>query len=640
MLRLTTAFFLITAVSVWLSWRRLNISAPFLKITTLAMLCLLFFRPLVSEATLTFLHIYFENAVLLTAFLIIMYKLGRDKEPIIYTNFDKSFFVFLTFLAAGILYSVNKQASIEALIYFLSLFLWSWTIVNLHSDTSEIRKLLLNTLIFAAVAVLLYGLYQYFIGFNQMRLFANENPQTIINSREFLRRLNANTIFSTFLYPPALAGYLGMLFLIILGRFAALKTNLKSASQDKFKCAIYIFVLFAFIFAIMLTKSKGAWVSTSISLLLFGFLGLKREKAVFLFLLILITAFAFFKIISFSRTMDMPNLASFQASFSVRGEYSKATWGMIKSRPLFGFGPGTYASVYPYFKTKTGEETKMAHNSFLQIWAECGLFAFLSFISILFAIFKTGNTLVKNKADPQRLVNIGLYCALVCFFIHNLVDFSLYINQNAMVAFTILAALFLANQPEGSRIRKEFILGNLSRRVAAVLVSFLISAIFLYNCATVISHHLSFKARTDFLAGNLGRANQKLEKAVLFNPFNAHYRFLQAVVAEKQTLTGNPDHKPLNSQKAISRYKQAIRLDPFVPYYHFRLGVFLLQQKSNDYYKMGLEEIKKASQLYPANPYYHEQLAMLYDIMGKDIPAKNEWKLAEELKKFYIKGTR
>jgi len=104
---------------------------------------------------------------------------------------------------------------------------------------------------------------------------------------------------------------------------------------------------------------------------------------------------------------------------------------MFKERPVFGFGPGTYAFQYAPFQhheditiisTNFGDGGN-AHSEYLGPLAESGLIGMLSFIVVVIAIFYTGIKLYYNLEDPW-LKSVILVCVLGLFtyFTHGILN--------------------------------------------------------------------------------------------------------------------------------------------------------------------------------------------------------------------------
>jgi O-antigen ligase len=113
-----------------------------------------------------------------------------------------------------------------------------------------------------------------------------------------------------------------------------------------------------------------------------------------------------------------------------------AAWEMYKKKPVFGFGPGTYAFEYaPYqdpdmltiISTNFGNAGN-AHSEFLGPMAEMGTFGILAMILFVVALFYKGITLY-NKFPENNATNIQLrklllfvILAMATYFFHGLLN--------------------------------------------------------------------------------------------------------------------------------------------------------------------------------------------------------------------------
>ncbi len=102
---------------------------------------------------------------------------------------------------------------------------------------------------------------------------------------------------------------------------------------------------------------------------------------------------------------------------------------MFEQRPVFGYGPGTYAFEYAPFQepenltiisTNFGDMGN-AHSEYLGALSEMGVMGLLSFLSIVVAIFYVAVTLYYklNKNDRKnRVLVMGMIMALTTYFVH------------------------------------------------------------------------------------------------------------------------------------------------------------------------------------------------------------------------------
>jgi tetratricopeptide (TPR) repeat protein len=108
----------------------------------------------------------------------------------------------------------------------------------------------------------------------------------------------------------------------------------------------------------------------------------------------------------------------------------KATLTGAISKPITGFGAGTFEWAYPQF-TVVGF-TRHAHNGFLQVALESGFIGLLLLLAFLVAIFfsrsnpqrATHNAQLVNHSNPPTLdpIHLGCKIAVAAFCLHNLVE--------------------------------------------------------------------------------------------------------------------------------------------------------------------------------------------------------------------------
>lgn len=122
-------------------------------------------------------------------------------------------------------------------------------------------------------------------------------------------------------------------------------------------------------------------------------------------------------------------------SADTRAQIWRETTGLIRAFPLFGCGLGGYQSCFMRFKTVAPMFTvDYAHNDYLQILAELGIFAFLAGV-ILAArlVFATIRRALYPSSADERFLMIGCAGSLVAMLLHSFVDFNLYVPANGAV---------------------------------------------------------------------------------------------------------------------------------------------------------------------------------------------------------------
>ena len=123
---------------------------------------------------------------------------------------------------------------------------------------------------------------------------------------------------------------------------------------------------------------------------------------------------------------------------------------MFTDRPVFGFGPGTYAFEYARFQkpnnltiisTNFGDGGN-AHSEYLGPLAEMGLFGLLTTLLWIGVSFYTGITLyiaIPNSEKEMKILVLAMVLALVTYFVHGILNNYLDTDKACVPIFGILA---------------------------------------------------------------------------------------------------------------------------------------------------------------------------------------------------------
>ena len=137
--------------------------------------------------------------------------------------------------------------------------------------------------------------------------------------------------------------------------------------------------------------------------------------------------------------------------FKMRWLFWVSTSQIIKDFPLFGSGLGTFAQIFPMYRSFPirGFVTH-AENDFLQLVSDTGLIG----IGILFALFlflfikATSKIYSLSSREPGRYIAIGGLVGILALMFHSMVERNIQVPANAFL-FTFLWALVLkvTNRP-------------------------------------------------------------------------------------------------------------------------------------------------------------------------------------------------
>jgi len=461
----------------------------------------------------------------------------------------------------------------------------------------------------AASFVSVNGIHQYFYGLREMReligidqikntamLYKESDPQ---NYSLYLR-LMSNRIFSTFVYPNSLSGYLCMIFpfLLELGRLnkkdfvriysvtAIISALVLSIwfylqSQTFFIPVSSIGALFfpvSICLAFFFTGSKGGLITLAILvfvyILIFLFKKIKKSGCISLsFALLILSPIILFSIPSHKIK-----------SFYARLDYWKSSVMMIKDSPVYGFGLGSFGNVYPKYRLETAEETQFAHNNYLQLACETGVMgASIYFILLLYSLIK----FLKSHCHeyPGYLQSCAGF-ALLCFFIHGFVDFDLFIPALGYYAFFMIGIT-------QTGLCKKYIFELNVRISKLILIAGLFMLIYFYNTITdyfkaqYLLNHAKFMY---YQKNEYEKPLDLLNLAITLDKKNGKLYFLK----------GNIYFNNKNFEKAVENYELAVYYERHRSSYRYQLAQALIMSGNPQNRKRADTELKKARSL---NPY-------------------------------------
>lgn len=114
-------------------------------------------------------------------------------------------------------------------------------------------------------------------------------------------------------------------------------------------------------------------------------------------------------------------------------------WRMFRERPFFGWGLGTFPTVYPLFRSfYTNLFINQAHNDFLQVLVETGLVGFALTLWFLGALYVRGMARARRwNVQPGGLAHLAALTGVSGLVVHSLFDFNLHIPANAALFYVL-----------------------------------------------------------------------------------------------------------------------------------------------------------------------------------------------------------
>ena len=364
------------------------------------LLILIFIRPFIASFAFPYLNIGYSAALLVFLLAWTIFKgiplteIQPLKRPLV---------LFCLALIISVIFSTFKLNSFIELYRYVSAMLLFLIITNLdHENRTRVARIL----VFAGLAIALFGVYQRFFGFKDiLGYLTNQNSPTSFA----LDYISRKRVFYPFVTPNILGGYLAMILPLAL----------------IFKDRNWLIIPLSF--ALLLTQSIGALLSLfSAVLIYFSFRGkLKKREIIFLIGLILIIACVFMARISAQKEHTKPII-----SILMRLNYWKEALMVIEKSPLTGVGLGNFFITPSLF----------AHNSFLQIWAEMGILGIIAFIWLSGKVLVVAFKAIKKSGYKKEV--ILLLIANLTFLFNNVMDFSFFLPEVMLVWWVILGLLY------------------------------------------------------------------------------------------------------------------------------------------------------------------------------------------------------
>jgi len=131
------------------------------------------------------------------------------------------------------------------------------------------------------------------------------------------------------------------------------------------------------------------------------------------------------------------------------------TFQILKDFPLFGSGLGTFAQIFPMYRTFCfrGLVTH-AENDFLQLASEVGLVGCGLLATLFLFLFFKGGLRIRSVTSPQRYIGIGGLTGILALMFYSLVEKNLQVPANALL-YALLWGLTITPSFEVQRRRGD-----------------------------------------------------------------------------------------------------------------------------------------------------------------------------------------
>ena len=453
----------------------------------------------------TYVWLVLISVILLTA----IFSAGFDHDVVYY-----GVLLMSVFLGIGILAKNNHIELNRISMTLLILILWS--IISLLWSISPIRTVIegIQLLSFLLIYVLAKKLTEDGLDKLTKVLFLVTGGISLLGMLEYLF-VSGSRIHATFTNPNPFGIYMVMMF------FMSSAMSLRSKSKG--------FMIFSILFlsVVFLSGSRASIGALAVALIIpfFGISKSELKKSIIRFAIIIVSSFVFSQIALYASVYIRENVfvdkslldsitrsSSFVTS-SLKGrlEFWRVAFDLFKSKPILGFGNGTFFSAY-YIEYGMNEwYSRFTHNHYLQMAAEIGTVGVGLFLLFLWTSFK--GVVHNAKQNEKPIFFWGMVAGLVAFLLHIGVDFSWNFPAVTMLFFFFLGVTTRVDAKVPLKVNKT---ASLIGLVLIILITgWQLGSTKLYMKALDLEKTESIEAALDL--------TQKVNKIYPISPFGQSY---------------------------------------------------------------------------------------------------------------------
>jgi len=535
----------------------------------------------------------------LTGIIFSIKLLKKPAEKVIVPRYFKILLIMILLFLISTLISPRPEMGSVSFMFFSSLILFGFILINFYTSSDRIKRLITIILI-SAVSMCLYSI---------TKAFATESKITT----------DLGSIFTYVFYNRNhFAGFLELTAPFALAMFIFIRTENKTVNIAIGVLAIFLFT------SLLLTLSRGGIGSFALAFLLINIIYFKNYKTSFS--LSSVSAVMIYMAISLKPLWQRLSYDRISSSTDNRWLLWKSSLLGIMDRPLLGWGAGNYSGAYLQHRDGIQGIVSYAHNDYLQTIAEMGIPVWTVLLLVLFGIFLGGLIEVKRRRNPfLYYVGVASAFAVLSIIFHSVVDFNLMIPSNALYFVTVFAIFIVSTFTERKGKIGFYLIqyiNNAAIKKTATVFAFLLSLCFFVIAVSFIYKEILYrKASNLYLAGNWEDSEAILTKIEQL-PLNLpQYYSLHCKILNKKGLLKN---NPSILKTAAEKCQKSAEIDPFDPFYALDSATVFEELGNKNiaehYYKL-------SSEIDPNSPYFSLSLAEFYLRSGEKREAENIYNL-------------
>ena len=399
----------------------------FFAVIVFAVLFTVFSSP-ESGVVMVFFVLPFARTVQLCAFICLIFfsyllKLICGRRLLRFHLIDFLMLAFLGFVISGGIFTVDESSFLKMLLMICFMGMY-FVIKNVITSPAMVKRCL-YAMVSSAGFVAIYGIYQNYFGI----------LSTTWQDMEMFSEIKGRVV-SMFENPNVLGEFLILLFPTTL----ALMATSKRSYERFFLFALALMDCWCLVF----TWSRGAWIGCIVSTVLFLCVSSKYFFTAGLLSLPWAAVFLSLK----GNSVVLTRLTSFSdSSVSYRVSIWRGVCHMLEDVGLYGIGigEGAFKRIYPAYSLAGIEAAPHAHNLYLQIAVELGVFALAIFLIFICLYAQFSFSFCKTAMSrSNKLLCLGIFSGVFALLIQGMTDYVWY-NYRIFLLFWMLIGLGFAH---------------------------------------------------------------------------------------------------------------------------------------------------------------------------------------------------
>ena len=354
-------------------------------------------------------------------FALLFMTAAKKREIMSIKRVGVAFVLFVISTLVGVGVASDKAEAIRVLIFFGTAFILTIVVAAAVTDREKLKKVL-GYLFVAVIGTAIFGFYQRAIGVEIDSSLTDLSTNTSMPGR----------VFSTFENPNNYAEFLVMTIPLCLAYCTMVK-------QVWLRRVSFLLALLP-VGALLMTYSRSCWVSFAIAAVVFMFFYNKKLLPV-----LVVCAIACIPLLPETILARMMTIGSKSDSSNM---YRIYIWeGVLRMLENYwvsgvGLGPGNFRPIYVGVCNTLAMPAPHSHMLYLELWIELGILGVLSYLGMIFSLFRRSVIALKYASKTIRTTIIAACSGLAGLLFASAAEYIWYYPRVMLSYFIVIGLVY------------------------------------------------------------------------------------------------------------------------------------------------------------------------------------------------------